>query len=221
MACTVASCNILYNDTIIKKTLFMAKINHIHLHQQINSGNRKRVSATIVPQPQVMYQPQPPTIYQPQTIQTPPQNLPASRVQRPRIMQQNWKSLIVVYQPIPSSVSQTGSRQRNSGTGNPQNLNSQNYLSLLVIPEDALPSNQKSTQKQQTCISNILPATVTNDKLLDAIFSFELEELSNTPLFSGAVLEEKPITTMYTDAKIDGHHIKLILNSGSAGSIIT
>ncbi|KAG9305504.1 hypothetical protein G9A89_006474 [Geosiphon pyriformis] len=37
----------------------------------------------------------------------------------------------------------------------------------------------------------------------------------------GAALEEKPITAMYTDAKIDGHPIKFILNSGSAGSIIT
>ncbi|KAG9289439.1 hypothetical protein G9A89_008000 [Geosiphon pyriformis] len=41
------------------------------------------------------------------------------------------------------------------------------------------------------------------------------------PLFSRAVLEKKPITTMYTDAKVDGHSIKLILDSESADSIIT
>ncbi|KAG9304414.1 hypothetical protein G9A89_019976 [Geosiphon pyriformis] len=47
------------------------------------------------------------------------------------------------------------------------------------------------------------------------------EETINTPLFSGAALKEKLITVMYIDAKIDGHSIKLILDSGLAGSIIT
>ncbi|KAG9306104.1 hypothetical protein G9A89_016008 [Geosiphon pyriformis] len=272
----------LHNDAIIKETLIMPKINHVHFHRPINNDNRKHVSATIVrlnnqrlgnqyrnpncrfstpnhqsnsiqyqttylpmtqqsiyqlpvyqaliyqptapiyqPQSQVMYQPQLPTIYQPQMIQTPPQNLPASGVQRLRITQQNWRLLMVVHQPIPSFFSQTRSRQQNSGAGNPQNPNFQNYLSLLVTPEDTSPSNQELTQKQQTCISNISPATVTNDESLDAIFLFELEEPSTMPLFSGTVLEEKPITTMYINAKIDGHYIKLILDSGSAGSIIT
>ncbi|KAG9290491.1 hypothetical protein G9A89_002466 [Geosiphon pyriformis] len=116
-------------------------------------------------------------------------------------MQQNWRLSMVVHQPISSSFSQTGSCQWNSGTRNPQNPNSQNYLSLLVTPEDALSSNQEPTQKQQTHTSNILPATVTNDELLDAIFPFELEELSSTSLFSEITLEKKPITVMYTDVK--------------------
>ncbi|KAG9301838.1 hypothetical protein G9A89_004517 [Geosiphon pyriformis] len=136
----------------------------------------------------VIYQLQPPTIYQPQTIQIPSQNL----LDR--------------------------SRQWNSGASHPQNPNFQDYLSLLVTPEDASPSNQESTQKQQTLTSNIPPATVTNNKLLAAIFPFEIKEPSSTPLFSGAALDEKPITAMYTDAKVDSQFIKLILNSGSAGS---
>ncbi|KAG9302782.1 hypothetical protein G9A89_009559 [Geosiphon pyriformis] len=37
----------------------------------------------------------------------------------------------------------------------------------------------------------------------------------------GAILEKKSITVMYTNAKIDGHLIKLILDNKSAGSIIT
>ncbi|KAG9301967.1 hypothetical protein G9A89_021011 [Geosiphon pyriformis] len=41
------------------------------------------------------------------------------------------------------------------------------------------------------------------DESLVAIFLFEIEELTETPLFSGAALEEKPITAMYTNAKID------------------
>ncbi|KAG9299350.1 hypothetical protein G9A89_013998 [Geosiphon pyriformis] len=101
-------------------------------------------------------------------------------------------------------------------------LKAKNHAAKLeIVNENASPSNQKPTQKQQTCTSNIPPATVTNDELLGAIFLFELKELSITPSFSGATLKKKPITAMYTDVKIDGHHIKLILDSGLAGSIIT
>ncbi|KAG9285475.1 hypothetical protein G9A89_010950 [Geosiphon pyriformis] len=46
-------------------------------------------------------------------------------------------------------------------------------------------------------------------------------ETTTVPLFSGATLDTKLITVMYTDVKIDGHAIKLILDSGSADSIIT
>ncbi|KAG9304154.1 hypothetical protein G9A89_019716 [Geosiphon pyriformis] len=95
----------------------------------------------------------------------------------------------------------------------------QNYLSFLVTPEDTSSNNLETNQKNLT--SNIPSATVTNNESLVTIFSFEFEELSFMPLFNGAVLEEKPITIMYTDAKIDGHSIKLILDSRLAGSIIT
>ncbi|KAG9297008.1 hypothetical protein G9A89_008594 [Geosiphon pyriformis] len=101
-----------------------------------------------------------------------------------------------------------------------QNPNSQNYLSLLVTPEDTIPSNPK-TNPIQKLISNILPATVTENKTLAAIFPFEFKETTPVLLFSGAALEKKPITAIYTDAKVDSHSIKLILDSGSAGSIIT
>ncbi|KAG9284539.1 hypothetical protein G9A89_014143 [Geosiphon pyriformis] len=108
----------------------------------------------------------------------------------------------------------------NSGTRYAQNPNFQNYLSFLVTTEDAQLNNLETNQ-QPTLISNIPPATITKNESLDTIFPFKLEELSTTLLFSGAVLEEKPIMTMYTDAKVDDHSIKLILDSGSASSIIT
>ncbi|KAG9299789.1 hypothetical protein G9A89_013149 [Geosiphon pyriformis] len=111
-------------------------------------------------------------------------------------------------------------QQRNLDTRYTQNLNFQNYLSLLVTPEDAQTNNPKTNQ-QSTLTSNILPATITENKLLDAIFPFELEEPSTTPLFSRATFEEKSIITIYTDAKVDGYLIKLILDSGLASSIIT
>ncbi|KAG9306153.1 hypothetical protein G9A89_016057 [Geosiphon pyriformis] len=91
---------------------------------------------------------------------------------------------------------------------------------FLVTPEDAPPNNLETNQKQ-SLTNNISPATVTNNKSLAVIFSFELEETTPVPLFSRVTFDTKPITVMYTDAKVDGHSIKLILDSGLAGSIIT
>ncbi|KAG9298738.1 hypothetical protein G9A89_012806 [Geosiphon pyriformis] len=147
---------------------------------------------------QIIYQPQ-------QPIQTPLQNPTqmTSENPRPRITQ-NWRSAIVVYQLISSSSYQPSGSQH-----------------FLVTPEDATTNNSEFNPPQTTLTNNIPPATVTENKSLAAIFSFELEETINPPLFSEAALEEKPITTMYTDVKVNSYSIKLILNSGSAGSIIT
>ncbi|KAG9290606.1 hypothetical protein G9A89_011569 [Geosiphon pyriformis] len=93
-------------------------------------------------------------------------------------------------------------------------------LHLLVTPEDVPPNNLETNQKQ-SLTNNISLATITNDELLTAIFPFKLEKNTPVPLFSGAILDIKPIITMYTNVKVDGHSIKLILDSGLAGSIIT
>ncbi|KAG9287779.1 hypothetical protein G9A89_017374 [Geosiphon pyriformis] len=108
----------------------------------------------------------------------------------------------------------------NLGIGYTQNPNFQFYLSLLVTPEDATFNNPESSQKQ-LLTSNIPPATISHDKSLAAIFPFELEVTTIVLLFSRAVLDTKLITAMYTDVKVDSYVIKLILDSGSAGSIIT
>ncbi|KAG9299557.1 hypothetical protein G9A89_020728 [Geosiphon pyriformis] len=170
---------------------------------------------------QLIYQLQSQVIYQPQQIQTPSQNLPQNGTQRLRLTQQSWRLLMVVYQLISSSSTQPAeSRQWNLGTGYTQNLNSQNYLSLLVTPKDTQ-SNNLEIHQHLTLISNIPPATITKNESLDAIFLFKLKKPSTMPLFNGATLKEKPITAMYTNVKVDGHFIKLILDSESAGSIIT
>ncbi|KAG9288421.1 hypothetical protein G9A89_015627 [Geosiphon pyriformis] len=100
------------------------------------------------------------------------------------------------------------------------NLNSQNYLSLLITLEDTSANNLTFTQKQPLT-SNIPPATITKDESLAAIFPFEFEKTTATPLFSGAALEAKLITTMYTDAKVERQSIKLILDSAVSARIIT
>ncbi|KAG9296265.1 hypothetical protein G9A89_014857 [Geosiphon pyriformis] len=91
------------------------------------------------------------------------------------------------------------------------NSNAQNYLSILVTPEDAQPNNLE-TKQQSTLTSNILLATITENKTLNTIFPFKLKETTPVLLFSGTVLNTKPITAMYTNVKVDGHSIKLILN---------
>ncbi|KAG9293760.1 hypothetical protein G9A89_019097 [Geosiphon pyriformis] len=173
------------------------------------------------PQPQVIYQPQPQIIYQPQPIQTPPQNPAQMTSDNPQSrVTQNWRLAIVVYQPIPHLLDLLSrSRTRNLDTSRVQNPNSQHYLSLLVTPENATSNNTESNQHVST--NTISPATISSNESLAAIFPFELEENTPITLFSRAALEEKPITAMYMDARVDGHPIKLILDSRSAGSIIT
>ncbi|KAG9302761.1 hypothetical protein G9A89_009538 [Geosiphon pyriformis] len=88
------------------------------------------------------------------------------------------------------------------------------------FPEDASTNNPAFAQKQPL-ISNISFATITEDESLAAIFPFKFKETAAMLLFSEATLKAKPITAIYTDVKIEGQLIKLILDSGSAGSIIT
>ncbi|KAG9292611.1 hypothetical protein G9A89_006983 [Geosiphon pyriformis] len=160
------------------------------------------------PQLPTIYQPQPQVIYQPQQIQTPPQN-PAqmtSENSRPRITQ-NWRSVMVVHQPISSSSYQpTGLHLWNSGTSSTQNPNSQHYLSLLITPKDVTSNNPEPNQPA-TFTNNISPAIITDDESLAIIFPFKLEEITTVPLFSGAAIEKKPIMAMYTDAKVDSHRV--------------
>ncbi|KAG9284623.1 hypothetical protein G9A89_004665 [Geosiphon pyriformis] len=145
-----------------------------------------------------------------------------SRNQRPRIIQQNWRSTMVVHQLISSLSNHTiGSHPRNSENGYNQNQSSQNYLSFLVISKDTLTNNNLETFLKQTINNNISLATITNDELLAAIFFFEIEEPTENPLFSGAALNTKPITAMYINTKVNGQAIKLILDSSLADSIIT
>ncbi|KAG9302377.1 hypothetical protein G9A89_011427 [Geosiphon pyriformis] len=89
-------------------------------------------------------------------------------------------------------------------------------------PKPKFPTLFKSPESNQHVPTNtILLAIISSNEFLAAIFPFELEENTLILLFSGAALEEKPITAMYTDARVDGHPIKLILDSRSASSIIT
>ncbi|KAG9296610.1 hypothetical protein G9A89_015202 [Geosiphon pyriformis] len=72
---------------------------------------------------------------------------------------------------------------------------------IAVISENAASSKQETNQKPLT--RNIPPAASTEDESLAAIFPFELEEIMSVLLFNEAALNTKPITTMYTNAKVN------------------
>ncbi|KAG9302356.1 hypothetical protein G9A89_011782 [Geosiphon pyriformis] len=129
-----------------------------------------------------------------------------------------WKKTRVELPTNPFYHYTPGSAINISLTGAPTS-NMTSTFGQLPFQKDALFNNLETNQK--ALISNILPATIMEDKSLAAIFFFEIKKPSATPLFSGTALEEKPITAMYTNAKVDGHAIKFILNSRSANSIIT
>ncbi|KAG9293546.1 hypothetical protein G9A89_005549 [Geosiphon pyriformis] len=142
-----------------------------------------------------VYQPQPPVIYQ--------------------LLQSQIIYQTPAVQTLLSNSAQMTSenpRSRNSGTGQPQNQNSQHYLSLLVNPENAVPNNPEYNQNK-SLTSNIPPATSTENESLAAIFLFDLDEITSVLLFSRAALNTKPIMAMYTNTKVDGQSIKLILDS--------
>ncbi|KAG9292326.1 hypothetical protein G9A89_000800 [Geosiphon pyriformis] len=87
------------------------------------------------------------------------------------------------------------------------------FPELFKSPDYTRRCPTQEPRNQLILTTNIPPATITEDKSLAVIFPFEIEELSEVFLFSGAAIEEKPIMAMYTNAKIDGHSIKLILDS--------
>ncbi|KAG9296292.1 hypothetical protein G9A89_014884 [Geosiphon pyriformis] len=122
-------------------------------------------------------------------------------------------------------ISRGSAQSRPTPTGYP---NQASYLGLMENQ-----SFDKSTPVEEGDIerifqpskqtkSNIPPATITEDTTLATIFPFDIDNLNTHSLFSGAAInQDKPITALYTDARVGGIDIKLILNSGSAGSIIT
>ncbi|KAG9296706.1 hypothetical protein G9A89_001338 [Geosiphon pyriformis] len=83
---------------------------------------------------------------------------------------------------------------------------------------EELPNSLSQNQTPYT----ILSAIITENTTFATIFSFDVDNLHTTSLFSGAIINhDKPIMAMYTEARIGNLDIKLILDSGSASSIIT
>ncbi|KAG9285006.1 hypothetical protein G9A89_009816 [Geosiphon pyriformis] len=220
----------------IQETTIVPKIKHIFQHRPISSGSQRCMSVTTVINKGTSKQTaidaanvsnaytsisnsdlSTAAASNISTVATNHLSTPTNSNTAPEISSNN------IRQPSIQSYSKlkisNESRPWNLDTGHTQNPNFQYYLSLLVTSED---STSNKLESNQQLLTNTIPlATISNDKSLAAIFPFKPEEITLVPLFSGAILKEKSITVMYTDVRVDDHPIKLILDSGSAGSIIT
>ncbi|KAG9288224.1 hypothetical protein G9A89_020530 [Geosiphon pyriformis] len=88
----------------------------------------------------------------------------------------------------------------------------------------ALLEGRAAAQQQNSfyTLTTIPPARIAENANLLDIFLFEFK--ANKLLFllsNAATNKQKAITAMYTEAEVEGKTIRLILNSGSTGSIIT
>ncbi|KAG9298874.1 hypothetical protein G9A89_015895 [Geosiphon pyriformis] len=88
----------------------------------------------------------------------------------------------------------------------------------------ALSKGRAAAQQQNPSYTptTIPPAKIAENANFSDIFPFEFEANESSFLLNNtAANEQKAITTMYTKAEVEGKTIHLILDSGSAGSIIT
>ncbi|KAG9286732.1 hypothetical protein G9A89_012282 [Geosiphon pyriformis] len=110
---------------------------------------------------------------------------------------------------------QSGANQQwTVSTNLSQYPNQASYLGLI--------ENQGFDKSTLQTKSNIPPAIITEDTTLATIFFFNINNLNTHSLFSRAAInQDKPIMALYTNARVGEIDIKLILDSGSAGSIIT
>ncbi|KAG9293958.1 hypothetical protein G9A89_019296 [Geosiphon pyriformis] len=115
---------------------------------------------------------------------------------------------------------------QNSGQQKPNHYHTQ--PSYLTIPEEsdfqqtALSEGKVAAPKSNPSNHTIPPAQIAQNANLSDIFPFEFE-VNESPflLSNAAVNEQKTITAIYTEAIVEEKPIRLILDSGSAGSIIT
>ncbi|KAG9304357.1 hypothetical protein G9A89_019919 [Geosiphon pyriformis] len=88
--------------------------------------------------------------------------------------------------------------------------------------QPALSKGEAAVPRTNSSNHTIPPAQITQNANLLDIFPFEFKANKSLFLLSNAAAnEQKAITTMYTKATVKGKPIQLILDSGSAGSIIT
>ncbi|KAG9285593.1 hypothetical protein G9A89_000629 [Geosiphon pyriformis] len=89
----------------------------------------------------------------------------------------------------------------------------------------ALSEGRAAAQQQQNpsyTLTTILPARIAKNTNFSDIFPFEFKANESPFLLSNAAAnEQKAITAMYTEAEVEGKTIRLILDNGSARSIIT
>ncbi|KAG9306356.1 hypothetical protein G9A89_018239 [Geosiphon pyriformis] len=150
----------------------------------------------------------------------------------PQSMQQQYQQPLPIqpYQTPPTQQYQVPARRllvpQNSGQQRPNHYHTQS--SYLTIPEESdfqqtvLSEDEVVALKSNSSNHTIPPAQIAQNANLSDIFLFEFEANKSPFLLSNAAVnKQKAITAMYTEARVEGKPIHLILDSGLAGSIIT
>ncbi|KAG9297189.1 hypothetical protein G9A89_019470 [Geosiphon pyriformis] len=147
---------------------------------------------------------------------------PVSQPMQQQLVQQN--------QFAPQNQFATNNNRINPNNQLPKLTHYHTQPSYLTIPKEqnfhhtALSEGRAAARQQNFSYihTTISPARIAENANLSDIFSFEFEANESPFLLSNAATnKQKAITAMYTEAKVEGKAIHLILNSGSAGSIIT
>ncbi|KAG9305315.1 hypothetical protein G9A89_007810 [Geosiphon pyriformis] len=127
--------------------------------------------------------------------------------QQPMIANLNWRPE-TQNQPMWNQNVLVQRNPNHAGTNQQTNPNYQNYQqTYLNIPENLIIGNNNSKNINRTKNFSKLSQTI--------------PPAENKTMFSGAALDKKrPITAMYMEATVNNTPIKLILDSGSAGSIV-
>ncbi|KAG9289701.1 hypothetical protein G9A89_014436 [Geosiphon pyriformis] len=191
------------------ETQIISKINHVHYPRQhlVHHGSQKHVSVTTVVNKAIF------------------ELIAILRATNDREI--NTKTPIATTNLLTTSIS--NSSLSTAATSNLSIAASSN-LSAAVSNNLSVSTINSNTTPKLSYDDIRKPETQNCSKLEigDGCLSTDLQFLSPKLriLFSefrycGAALEKKPITAMYTDVKVDGYLIKLILDSSSAGSIIT
>ncbi|KAG9291671.1 hypothetical protein G9A89_022090 [Geosiphon pyriformis] len=98
-------------------------------------------------------------------------------------------------------------------------LEEQNFHHIVLLKGRAAAQQQQNPSHNHTTIP---PARIAENANLSDIFPFEFEANKSPFLLSNAAAnEQKTITAMYAEAEVKEKPIRLILDNGSAESIIT
>ncbi|KAG9287371.1 hypothetical protein G9A89_023743 [Geosiphon pyriformis] len=154
-------------------------------------------------------------------------NLTTNLYHQPRPQNQNIPARKLVQQ---NQFTPQNQYQNNNNRINPNNQPNHYYTqsSYLTMPkgldfqQTALSESEIAAPTSNPSNNTISPVQIAQNTNLSDIFPFEFETNESPFLLSNAAVnEQKAITAMYTKATIEGKPIQLILDSGSAESIIT
>ncbi|KAG9294430.1 hypothetical protein G9A89_001935 [Geosiphon pyriformis] len=212
--------------------------NNFTLSSNNQPQNQQNRSNQHYPPPQQSYYQPPPSAYYPpkpqyqsnyyqpapQPIQQQYQQPPTQHYQVPA------RRLIPQNQFTPQNQYQVNNNRINLNNQLPRLTHYHTQPSYLTIPEEqnfhytALSKGKTVAQQQNSSYTptTIPPARITENANLSDIFPFEFEANESPFLLSNAATnEQKAITAIYTEAEVERKSICLILDSGSARSIIT